>query len=99
LVCCVTTEVMSNVKPFSCRESLSRRANDVVCDDAYFDGGCPIVTNDTQMTGADLLSVYKRQPGVENRHHALKGVVSFVPVCLKSNERIDAFAYVRHHAS
>ncbi|WP_298447215.1 IS1634 family transposase [Ferrimicrobium sp.] len=73
-------------------------ADDVVRDDACFDGCWPLVTNDTQMTEADLLAVYKRQPGVENRHHVLKGVVDFVPVYLKSNERIDAFAFLGYIA-
>ncbi|MHB8187180.1 MAG: IS1634 family transposase [Dermatophilaceae bacterium] len=73
-------------------------ADDIVRDDAYFDGCWPLVTNDTQMTEADLLAVYKRQPGVENRHHVLKGVVDFVPVYLKSNERIDAFAFLGYVA-
>jgi hypothetical protein len=50
------------------------------------------------MTEADLLCVYKRQPGVENRHHVLKGVVDLVPVYLKSNERIDAFAFLGYVA-
>jgi transposase len=73
-------------------------ADDVVRDDARFDGCWPLVTNDTQMTEADLLRVYKRQPGVENRHHVLKGVVDLVPVYLKSNERIDAFAFLGYVA-
>jgi hypothetical protein len=50
------------------------------------------------MSEADLLAAYKRQPGVENRHHVLKGVVDFVPVYLKSNERIDAFAFLGYVA-
>ena len=55
-------------------------ADDVIRDDAYFDGCWPLVTNDTVMTEAELLAVYKRQPGVENRHHVLKGVVELVPI-------------------
>ena len=73
-------------------------ADDVVRDDARFDGCWPLVTNDTQMTETDLLGAYKRQPGVENRHHVLKGVVDLVPVYLKSNERIDAFAFLSYIA-
>ena len=73
-------------------------ADDVVRDDARFDGCWPLVTNDTQMSEADLLDAYKRQPGVENRHHVLKGVVDFAPVYLKSNERIDAFAFLGYVA-
>src|SRR5665811_808288 len=73
-------------------------ADDIVRDDAHFDGCWPLVTNDTQMTEADLLAVYKRQPGVEKRHHVSKGVVDFVPVYLKSNERIDASAFLGYVA-
>lgn len=40
----------------------------------------------------------KRQPGVENRHHVLKGVVDFVPVYLKSNQHIDAFTFLGYIA-
>lgn len=69
-------------------------ADDVVRDDACFDGCWPMATNDTEMTHAELLAAMKRQPGVENRHHVLKGVVDFVPVYLKNNERIDAFAFL-----
>ncbi len=68
-------------------------AGDVVRDDACFDGCWPM-TNDKEMTQAELLAAMKRQLGVENRHHVFKGVVDFVPVYLKSNERIDAFAFL-----
>ena len=73
-------------------------ADDVVRDDACFDGCWPMMTNDTVMTHADLLAAMKRQPGVENRHHVLKGVINFVPVYLKSNQRIDAFAFLGYVA-
>ena len=73
-------------------------AEDVVRDDAYFDGCWPVMTNDAAMSHAELLLAMKRQPGVENRHHVLKGVVDFVPVYLKSNERIDAFAFLGYIA-
>ncbi len=72
--------------------------DDVVKDDACFDGCWPIMTNDKGLTEAELLAAVKRQPGVENRHHVLKGVVDFVPVYLKSNERIDAFAFLGYVA-
>ena len=72
--------------------------DDVVRDDACFDGCWPMMTNDKKMTEAELLFAMKRQPGAENRHHVLKGVVDFVPVYLKSNERIDAFAFLAYVA-
>ena len=80
---------------FSIRATI---ADDVVRDDACFDGCWPMMTNDKKMTEAELLFAMKRQPGVENRHHVLKGVVDFVPVYLKSNERIDAFAFLAYVA-
>ncbi len=73
-------------------------ADDVVRDDACFDGCWPTMTNDKTMTEAELFFAMKRQPGVENRHHVLKGVIDFVPVYLKSNERIDAFAFLAYVA-
>ncbi len=71
-------------------------ADDVVRDDACFDGCWPMMTNDKTMSEADLFFAMKRQPGVENRHHVLKGVIDFVPIYLKSNERIDAFAFLAY---
>ena len=72
--------------------------DDIVRDDACFDGCWPTMTNDQQMTEAELLFAMKRQPGVEGRHHVFKHVVDFVPVYLKSNERIDAFAFLGYVA-
>jgi len=72
--------------------------DDVVRDDACFDGCWPTMTNDKNLTAAELLGAMKRQPGVEGRHHVLKHVVGFLPVYLKSNERIDAFAFLGYVA-
>jgi transposase len=69
-------------------------ADEVVRDDACFDGCWPMMTNDREMSEVELLLAMKRQPGVENRHHVLKGVVELLPLYLKSNERIDAFAFL-----
>jgi len=73
-------------------------AEDIVRDDAYFDGCWPMMTNDTEMTQAELLAAMKRPLGVENRHHVLKGVVDFVPVYLKNNERVDVSAFLGYIA-
>ncbi|MDA8302619.1 MAG: IS1634 family transposase [Actinomycetota bacterium] len=71
---------------------------DDACFDACFDGCWPAMTSDKNLTEAELLFAMKRQPGVEGRHHVLKSVVGFVPVYLKSNERIDAFAFLGYVA-
>ncbi|HTW97607.1 MAG TPA: IS1634 family transposase [Acidimicrobiales bacterium] len=73
-------------------------ADELVRDDACFDGCWPMITNDKEMTGAELLAAMKRQPGVEKAHHVLKGVVELVPLYLKNNERIDAFAFLGYVA-
>jgi transposase len=72
--------------------------DDVVRFDAASDGCWPLISNDREMTQAELLFAYKRQPGVERPHHVFKGVIDFVPVYLKSNERIDAFGFLGYVA-
>jgi transposase len=66
---------------------------DAVAYDAASDGCFPMVTNDTEMTEAELLAVYKRQPRLERRHATFKGVIAACPVELKSDHRIDAFGF------
>jgi transposase len=69
-----------------------------VAYDAASDGCFPMVTNDTEMTEAELLAVYKRQPRLERRHATFKGVIEAVPLELKSDYRIDAFGFCLYAA-
>ena len=64
-----------------------------VAYDAASDGCFPMVTCDTEMTEAELLAAYKRQPRIERRHATFKGVIAACPVELKSDYRIDAFGF------
>jgi len=66
---------------------------DAVTYDAASDGCFPMVTCDTEMTEAELLAAYKRQPRLECRHATFKGVIAACPVELKSDYRIDAFGF------
>ena len=66
--------------------------------DAASDGCFPFVTNDETMTPAELLGSYKAQPHLERRHAVFKGVIEAVPVELKSDCRIDAFAFCLYTA-
>lgn len=76
------------------RFSLTFSTNDeIVRFDAACDGFFPMVTNDTTMTPAELLSAYKRQPRLERRHATFKGVIEAAPIELKSEYRIDAFGF------
>ncbi len=61
-----------------------------VAYDAVTDGAFPLVTNDTVMTGAEVLAAYHYQPNLERRHHLLKGEQDVAPVYLETAHRIEA---------
>ena len=61
-----------------------------VAYDAVTDGAFPLVTNDTVMTGAEILAAYHYQPNLERRHHLLKGEQDVAPVYLETAHRIEA---------
>jgi transposase len=54
------------------------------------DGCFPLITNDHQLTDAEILRAYRYQPNLEKRHHQLKTVQDAAPVTLKSPSRIEA---------
>lgn len=64
-------------------------AADVVAADASSDGCWPLITNDRQLAGAELLTIYKHQPNLERRHHILKGDQLVAPVFLHDPARIE----------
>lgn len=66
--------------------------------DAASDGCFPLITNDRSLTTAQVLDAYKRQPGIETRHHAFKTVLRATPVHLTSPERIDALSFCLYTA-
>lgn len=72
--------------------SFSTDAN-AVAFDAASDGCFPMVSNDIEMTPAEMLAAYKRQPRLERRHATFKGVIEAAPIELKSEYRIDAFGF------
>lgn len=61
----------------------------VVKAEAASDGCWPLVTNDTEMTPAEVLSAYKYQPNLERRNHVLKGPQAVAPVFLRNPARIE----------
>jgi len=63
---------------------------DKVSYDAVTDGCFPLITNDTVMTGADVLAAYHYQPNLERRNHLLKGPQEVAPVYLETAHRIEA---------
>jgi transposase len=63
---------------------------DKVSYDAVTDGCFPLITNDTAMTGAEVLAAYHYQPNLERRNHLLKGSQLVAPVYLETAHRIEA---------
>jgi len=62
---------------------------EVVAADAASDGCFPLVTNDRDMTPAELLAAYKYQPNLERRHAQLKGTQLVAPMFLREPARIE----------
>ena len=58
--------------------------------DAVTDGCFPLISNDTTMTGAEILAAYHYQPNLERRNHLLKGPQEVAPVYLETAHRIEA---------
>ena len=62
---------------------------DQVAHDAASDGCFPLIANDRDMTGAELLVAYKWQPNLEKRHAQLKGTQLVAPMFLRDPARIE----------
>jgi transposase len=60
-----------------------------IARDAASDGCFPLISNDRQMTGAQLLIAYKYQPNLEKRHAHLKGTQLVAPMHLQDPARIE----------
>lgn len=58
--------------------------------DAATDGCFPLITNDRDLSNAEVLAAYKYQPNLERRHHLLKSVQDAAPVLLRNPARIEA---------
>ncbi|MGB8021215.1 MAG: hypothetical protein WCF04_08315 [Candidatus Nanopelagicales bacterium] len=65
-------------------------ALDVVAGDAASDGCFPLISNDRDLTDAQVLAAYRYQPNLERRHHLLKSVQDAAPVLLHNPARIEA---------
>jgi len=65
-------------------------ALDHVAYDAASDGCFPLITNDRNLSDAQVLAAYRYQPNLERRHHLLKSVQDAAPVLLKNPARIEA---------
>jgi transposase len=61
-----------------------------VAYDAASDGCFPLISNEHDHPGTELLAAYRYQPHLEKRHHQLKTVQHAAPVLIKNPERIEA---------
>lgn len=60
-----------------------------VAHDAASDGMWPMITNDPDMTPAELFAAYRWQPNLEKRHAQLKGTQLVAPMWLRDPARIE----------
>lgn len=61
-----------------------------VAHDAASDGCFPLITNDRDLSAAEVLIAYKYQPNLEKRHAHLKGTQHVAPMFLRDPARIEA---------
>jgi len=67
---------------------------DRIAYDQKSDGMYPLLTNDRQLTPAQVLEAHKRQPTIEKRFEQTKTVFEIAPVFLKNEGRIEALFYL-----
>lgn len=60
-----------------------------IAHDAASDGMFPLISNDKDLTDAELLATYKWQPNLEKRHAQLKGTQLVAPMFLHDPARIE----------
>jgi len=67
---------------------------DAVEYDRKSDGMYPLLTNDRNLSDAEVFEAHKRQPTIEKRFQQTKSVLEIAPVLLKNEGRIEAFFFV-----
>jgi transposase len=62
--------------------------------DRKSDGMYPLLTNDRELTPAQVLEAHKNQPSIEKRFEQTKTVFEIAPVLLKNEGRVEALFYL-----
>jgi transposase len=62
--------------------------------DRKSDGMYPLLTNDRELTPAQVLEAHKGQPSIEKRFEQTKTVFEIAPVLLKNEGRVEALFYL-----
>ena len=83
-----TTYVRKTRRTWCLRWQLDQAAVDY---DRKSDGMYPLLTNDRNLTDAQVLEAHKGQPSIEKRFEQTKSVLEIAPVLLKNEDRIEAF--------
>ncbi len=65
----------------------------IACD-RKSDGMYPLLTNDRNLTAANVLEAHKRQPTIEKRFEQTKTVFEIAPALLKNEDRVEALFFV-----
>lgn len=86
-----TTYVRKTTRRWTIDWSIDQKTVDY---DRKSDGMYPLLTNDRQLTDAEVFAAHKRQPKIEKRFQQTKSVLEIVPVLLKNEGRIEAFFFV-----
>lgn len=86
-----TTYVRKTTRRWTIDWSVDQKTVDY---DRTSDGMYPLLTNDRQLTDAEVFAAHKRQPTIEKRFHQTKGVLEIAPVLLKNEGRIEAFFFI-----
>jgi transposase len=77
------------------RLSLEWKLDDSALEyDRKSDGMYPLLTNDRDLSPAEVLEAHKRQPIIEKRFQQLKSVHEIAPVFLKNEARIEALFFL-----
>ena len=74
-------------------ESSWQRNQTAIDQQAPADGTFPLITN-TDKPCAEVLRIYKQQPGLEKRFSTAKSVLETAPVFLKKSSRIEAVIFL-----
>lgn len=86
-----TTYTRKTTRRWTIEWSLDR---EVVEYDRNSDGMYPLLTNDRELSDAEVFQAHKRQPTIEKRFSQTKNVLEIAPVLLKNEGRIEAFFFV-----
>jgi len=86
-----TTYVRTTRKRWTIEWTINQDAIDY---DRKSDGMYPLLTNDLELSDAQVFEAHKRQPSIEKRFQQTKSVLEIAPVLLKNEGRIEAFFFV-----